>query len=147
MQISQAFGWAVGRKALMLLASLALVLTMMAANAPRAEASVTVYSPWLSFSGKSCRAIAFINKDAYGYVYGQGGSQCTKGAYHSLYATLQPLNGPSTSKVCSFGSLNCRTRFLSLPNRSGSQKWCLFAEVYFDWSQLWYRKALACAYY
>ncbi len=147
MQTYQGSGPAVGRRVLLLLASLALVLTMMAANAPRAEASVTKYSSWISFSGKSCRAIAFINKDSLGYVYGQAGSECTKGAYHTVYATLQPLNGPSTGKVCSWGSLKCRTGNVRLADKSGSQKWCLFAEAYWDLSQIWYRTVTACAYY
>jgi hypothetical protein len=147
MQTYQGSGPAVGRKALALAVGLTLALAMMVMSAPRAEASTTRYSSWLSFSGKSCRAVAFINKDSLGYVYGQAGGRCTKGALHTVYATLQPLNGPQKSKVCSWGTLNCNTPFVSLPDRSGSQRWCLFAEVYWDASHIWYRSVTACAYY
>jgi hypothetical protein len=147
MQIYQGSGPAVGRKALALVVGLTLALAMMVVSAPRAEASTTRYSSWVSFSGKSCRAVAFINKNSLGYVYGQAGGQCTKGALHTVYATLQPLNGPQKSKVCSWGTLNCYTPFVSLPDRSGSQRWCLFAEAYWDASHIWYRSVTACAYY
>jgi hypothetical protein len=120
------------------------ILLVLFANATVAEAATVNGNPVrLTFRG-TCHAIAFINADALGYVYGQGGSTCTANALHSVYFTLNPLGGPRTSKVC-IGVANCQTGQVSVRNPGGLQRYCGFAEVYYEGSQLKYSKALVCA--
>lgn len=137
---------------LLALVAMALALTVMTQSP--AAASTTVYGPWVRTPTSPsnsvytyCRAIAYITTDSLGYVDGQGGSQCQASIFlHSVSGQLQPLSGPERSKVCSYTS-RCTTPFVSVVNRSGSQRYCLFAQAYWNGSALQYGKATACAYY
>jgi hypothetical protein len=137
-----------------LVAVVALALAMTFTAASRAEASTTSYGPWIRTPTSPskgnytyCRAIAFINLDSLGYVYGQGGSQCQTSIFsHAVSGQLQPLSGPEAYKTCLYVSL-CKSPFVSVVNRSGSQRYCLFAQAYWNSSELQYGKATACAYY
>jgi hypothetical protein len=141
-------------KPVALLALLTMALALTVAIQSRAEASTTVYGPWVRVPTSPsnahytyCRAIAYLTTDSLGYVDGQGGSQCQATVFlHSVYGQLQPLSGPKSHRACSYKT-RCTTPFVSVINRSGSQRYCLFAEAYWNGSEFQYGKATACAYY